>query len=121
MLLRISHATRFDYQMPAYDSHNEVRMRPLEGPTQRCLEFDLDLTPDASTVEFDDYYGNRVYGFSLHDPHPELIVAATSLVECATSPRTPTATVPFGQYLLDDLARNRDEYDFLNASRHVPF
>jgi transglutaminase-like putative cysteine protease len=121
MLLRISHTTRFDYQMPAYDSHNEVRMRPLEGPTQRCLEFDLDLTPDASTVEFDDYYGNRVYGFSIHEPHPELIVSAKSLVECVTSPRTPTATVPFGEYLLEDPARNRAEYDFLNASRHVPF
>ena len=74
MLLRISHTTRFEYQMPAYDSHNEVRMRPLEGANQRCVEFDLDLTPDTSTFEYDDYYGNRVYGFSIHDQHPVLVV-----------------------------------------------
>jgi transglutaminase-like putative cysteine protease len=121
MLLRISHTTRFDYQMPAYDSHNEVRMRPLEGPTQRCLEFDLDLTPDASTVQFDDYYGNRVYGFSIHDPHPELVVSAKSLVECLTPSHAAATSMPFGEYLLEDVARNRAEYDFLNASRHVPF
>ena len=29
--------------------------------------------------------------------------------------------MPFGEYLLDDHVRNRIEYDFLNASRHVPF
>ena len=50
MLLRICHITRFEYQAPAYDSHNEVRMRPLESADQRCVEFDLDLTPDASTL-----------------------------------------------------------------------
>ena len=89
MLLRIRHTTRFEYQAPAYDSHNEVRMRPLEDANQRCVEFDLDLTPDASTFEYDDYYGNRVYGFSLHDPHPELIVTAQSLVERMNAPSRP--------------------------------
>jgi hypothetical protein len=69
MLLRICHITRFEYQAPAYDSHNEVRMRPLESADQRCVEFDLDLTPDASTFEYDDYYGNRVYGFTISIPN----------------------------------------------------
>ena len=36
--------------------------------------------------------------------------------------RMPAAiSLPFGEYLLEDHARNRLEYDFLNASRHVPF
>jgi len=121
MLLRICHTTRFEYQAPAYDSHNEVRMRPLEGANQRCVEFDLDLTPDASTFEYDDYYGNRVYGFSIHDPHPELVVSATSLVERIKAAHPAAIPTPFGEYLLEDHVRNRLEYDFLNASRHVPF
>jgi len=121
MLLRICHTTRFEYQAPAYDSHNEVRMRPLEGPNQRCVEFDLDLTPDTSTFKYDDYYGNRVYGFSIHDQHPELIVAAKSLVERVPGPQPLAIPTPFGEYLLEDHVRNRLEYDFLNASRHVPF
>ncbi len=121
MLLRIRHITRFEYQAPAYDSHNEVRMRPLEGTDQRCLEFDLDLTPDTSTFEYDDYYGNRVYGFSIHDPHPALIVEAKSLVERVLAPHPAAIPMPFGEYLLEDHDRNRVEYDFLNPSRHVPF
>ena len=36
----------------------------------------------------------------------------------AAPPAIPT---PFGEYLLEDHVRNRTEYDFLNASRHVPF
>ena len=121
MLLRICHTTRFEYQVPAYDSHNEVRMKPLEGANQRCLEFELDLTPATSIFEYDDYYGNRVHGFSIHEQHPALIVSAKSLVERIPGPSTPAMPMPFGEFLVEDYARSRSEYDFLNASRHIPF
>src|SRR5271163_2084790 len=121
MLLRICHTTRFEYQVPAYDSHNEVRMRPLESPNQRLVEFEMDLTPATSTFEYDDYYGNRVHGFSIHDQHPALIVSAKSLVERIPVPPTPAIPMPFGEFLVEDHARSRSEYDFLNASRHIPF
>src|SRR5271163_3103163 len=121
MLLRICHTTRFEYQVPAYDSHNEVRMKPLEGANQRCLEFELELTPATSIFEYDDYYGNRVHGFSIHDQHPALIVSAKSLVERIAGPSTPAMPMPFGEFLVEDHARSRSEYDFLNASRHIPF
>jgi transglutaminase-like putative cysteine protease len=121
MLLRICHTTRFEYQMPAYDSHNEVRMRPLEGARQRCLQFELQITPDTSLFEYDDYYGNRVHAFSIYGRHPALIVTAKSLVECTLGPQPPMTATPFGDFLLEDHVRNRIEYDFLSASRHVPF
>src|SRR5260370_18718388 len=121
MRLRILPTTRCEYQAPAYDSLNELRMRPLEGANQRCIQFDFDLTPDTSTFEYDDYYGNPVYGFSIHDQHPELIVAAKSLVERMPGPQPLAIPTPFGEYLLEDHVRNRLESDFLNASRHVPF
>ena len=121
MLLRICHTTRFEYQMPAYDSHNEVRMKPLDGSRQRCLEFELEITPGASTLEYDDYYGNRVQCFSIHDRHPSLVVTAKSLVECVPGPQPAATPMPFGEFLLEDHVRNRVEYDFLSSSRHVPF
>ena len=121
MLLRICHTTRFEYQAPAYDSHNEVRMRPRDGGNQRCIRFELARTPDTSTIEYDDYYGNRVYSFSIHEPHPSLIVTARSLVECGPVPQPAPMPMQFGEFLLEDSARNSSEYDFLNASRHVPF
>lgn len=121
MLLRISHTTRFEYQMPAYDSHNEVRMKPLEGANQRCVQFELQISPHTSLFEYDDYYGNRVHGFSIHERHPELIVTAKSLVEHMSGPHPPGIAMPFGEFLLEDHVRNRVEYDYLSASRHVPF
>lgn len=121
MLLRISHTTRFEYQHPAYDSHNEVRMRPRDSGNQRCIQFELLTMPDTSTIEYDDYYGNRVYGFSIHEPHPSLIVTARSLVDCARAPEPSPVPMQFGEFLLDDSARIASEYDFLNPSRHVPF
>jgi transglutaminase-like putative cysteine protease len=121
MLLRICHTTRFEYQMPAYDSHNEVRMKPLEGAHQRCARFELEITPDTSVFEYDDYYCNRVHGFSIHDRHPELIVTAKSLVEWIPGTQPLAIAMPFGEFLLEDHARNWIEYDFLAASRHVPF
>ncbi|HZC45908.1 MAG TPA: transglutaminase family protein [Candidatus Acidoferrum sp.] len=121
MLLRICHTTRFDYEMPAYDSHNEVRMKPLEGARQRCVRFELEIGPDAAVFEYDDYYGNRVHGFSIHERHPTLIVTAKSLVERIPGPQPPALAMPFGEFLLEDHVRNRIEYDFLSASRHVPF
>jgi transglutaminase-like putative cysteine protease len=121
MLLRICHTTRFEYQMPAYDSHNEVRMRPLEDSHQRCLQFELQLTPDTSAFDYDDYYGNRVHAFSIHERHPALIVTAKSVVERLHGSQPPAIAMPFGEFLREDHARNRIEYDFLSASRHVPF
>jgi len=121
MLLRICHTTRFEYQMPAYDSHNEVRMKPLDGTRQRCIEFELETTPAASVFKYDDYYGNRVHGFSIHERHPALVVTAKSLVERIAGPQPPALPMPFGEFLLEDHVRNRIEYDFLSASRHVPF
>jgi transglutaminase-like putative cysteine protease len=121
MLLRICHITRFEYDMPAYDSHNEVRMKPLEGPRQRCREFELDISPATSAFEYDDYYSNRVHAFSIHERHPALVVAAKSLVESMSAPHHPAAPMPFGEFLLEDHARSRVEYDFLSASRHIPF
>src|SRR5271167_2148913 len=102
MLLRICHTTRFEYQMPAYDSHNEVRMKPLDGANQRCLEFELQVTPEITAVEFDDYYGNRVHGFSIHEHHPALVVSAISLVERWSGTQQPASPMPFGEFLLED-------------------
>ncbi len=121
MLLRICHTTRFEYQMPAYESHNEARMKPLEGAGQRCVEFELEITPAASTFEYDDYYGNRVHTFSIHSPHPALVVAARSLVERLPTAHPEALPMAFGDFLLEDHARYQTEYDFLSASRYVPF
>jgi transglutaminase-like putative cysteine protease len=121
MSLRICHTTRFAYDAPAYQSHNEVRMRPIDSAAQQCLEFALEVTPQASIFEFDDYYGNRVHSFSIHPQHEVLTITARSLVSCTLDQNPTPPSMSFEEFLHDDRARVQAQYDFLSASPFVPF
>ncbi len=81
MIFRIRHATHFRYDKPAYESHNEVRVAPRTSAGQRCLSFALDVTPSAAILEYEDAFRNRVHAISVHPPHDELTIVATSVVE----------------------------------------
>jgi len=121
MLLRICHTTRFSYDAPAYQSHNEVRMRPLDDAYQKCLEFALEVSPPAAMLDFPDYYGNRVHAFSIYPPHESLTIVSRSLVERLDQQPPGAEPVSFEEFLRDDHSRIQREYDFLNPSTYVPF
>jgi transglutaminase-like putative cysteine protease len=121
MLLRISHTTRFSYDAAAYQSHNEVRMRPIDSGQQKCLEFALQTEPAGSIFEYEDYYGNRVHSFSIYPQHEVLTIVARSLVECVAEQGALTPTLSFEEFLREDRTRVQTEYDFLGASTYVPF
>lgn len=117
---RIIHVTRFKYESPASESHNEVRLKPREAPNQRTLGFRLELSPPGAVVEYQDAFGNVVHAISVHEPHSELTVHAESLVE-RISPQTPEGILPFSEFLAGDGLRSQEEYDFLHQSRYIPF
>lgn len=121
MLVRICHTTRFDYEKPAYQSHNEVRMHPSDDSLQRCLSFELEIQPAASTLEYTDFYGNHALTFSINAPHQILVVVARSTVERLPNPAPPARRVTFTEFLLKDAERSQAEHDFLGASRLIPF
>jgi transglutaminase-like putative cysteine protease len=121
MLLRISHTTSFVYEKPVYQSQNEIRMHPLDGPHQRLAEFELFVNPAPSMLEYDDYFGNHVHAISIYASHQSLTVEARSIVERETESMLEAEPLPFSEYLLHDTERVSREYDFLGASHHVPF
>src|SRR5208282_2797711 len=121
MRLRICHTTRFAYEAPAYQSHNEIRMRPLESADQSCAEFALEIIPAGKMLEFRDYYGNHVSVVSIHEPHDSLTIVARSVVERVSEPAPPAEAMSFEQFLRDDRQRILSQYDFLSASPYVPF
>jgi len=120
MLLRICHTTSFKYEKPAYQSQNEIRMRPLDWRRQRCLEFELVIEPQASIYQFTDYYGNHTHSISIYPPHETLTVCARSLVERDPEPSEETERLAFGEFLTHDADRVSREFDFLSPSHHVP-
>lgn len=121
MRFRIRHVTRFSYDEPAYESHNEVRLKPRESPRQRTLGFRLEVIPRAAVVDYCDAFGNTVHALSVHEPHRELVVVADSLVERMAPRELDESDGRFGDFLAGDTLRSQEEYDFLHQSRYIPF
>ncbi|MGW0825504.1 transglutaminase family protein [Streptomyces sp. NPDC002845] len=90
--LRIRHITRVSYAQPAASSHNEVRMTPLTLPDQTTLDARVLVNPSTPTWSYWDYWGTQVTGFDLMEPHGNLTITASSLVE--TAPPEPLPTPP---------------------------
>jgi transglutaminase-like putative cysteine protease len=121
MRFRTIHTTRFSYDLPAYESHNQLRLKPLSSEHQRVLQFRISSDPPASVLEYEDGYGNTVHSVSVYPPHQELSIVIESLIERAAEPQIQFPRVRFAEYLTDDDARSKEQYDFLHASHYVPF
>ena len=80
MKLEIVHATRYRYSGPIAESMMEVRLRPMDGNGQRCLEFHLELSSGVEARSYLDGYGNNVHYFNLIRPHTSLTVTSRSVV-----------------------------------------
>ena len=85
--LKVRHSTTYRYVRPVHASYNEARISPLDTANQFTLEHRVEVHPAANLFRYRDYWGSRVHSFDLHQPHTELTVVGTSLVE--TAQRTP--------------------------------
>jgi len=81
MKLEIVHQTRYRYTGPIAETVMEVRLRPMDGNGQRCVEFDLDVSSEIEPRSYRDGYGNTVHYFNLVRPHSRLSVTSRSIVE----------------------------------------
>ena len=77
----IEHTTRFSYSSPITETVMEVRLQPLDGRGQRCLDFNLEISPRMPVGTYRDGYGNRVHYFNLLRAHDRVRVTSRSVVE----------------------------------------
>jgi transglutaminase-like putative cysteine protease len=84
--LEIVHATRFRYSAPIAETVMEVRLRPIDGNGQHCLDFELDVSSKIQPRAYRDGYGNNVHYFNLVQPHRRLSVIGRSVVETGGEP-----------------------------------
>lgn len=90
-LYRIHHGTSYRHNTPAASAWQTLHLRPRDEPAQRCLEFDLDITPRALDLSTRlDAFGNTLHVFSVRESHRHFSVQATSLVQ-RSSPALPLA------------------------------
>lgn len=81
MKLEIVHSTRYRYSGPIAETMMEVRLRPMDGNGQRCVDFELDVGSRIKPRTYRDGYGNNVHYFNLVRPHMRLNVTSRSVVE----------------------------------------
>ena len=113
--LRIRHTTGYRYDTEVASSYNEARLVPQTEPSQLTIESTVTTSPGASQQHYWDYWGTQVTAFDVHEPHAELEVTATSLVD-TSEPREP---VPMTWSALD-AARDLHAELLVPSARTVP-
>lgn len=125
MKLRIVHHTTYAYGEPVTTSHHEARLSPRDFEAQRTLSHQLEITPTPETRRRHfDYFGNRTLHFSLCEPHRELDVVATTLVELKPSSPPRLSKTPAWEQVRERLRSDRrrdvlEAYSMCFGSPHV--
>ncbi|HEY3586571.1 MAG TPA: transglutaminase family protein [Myxococcaceae bacterium] len=101
MRLEIVHSTQYRYTGPIAESVMELRLRPMDGAGQRCLDFALELSPAIKPRSYTDGYGNTVHYFNIVKPHTRLTITSRSTVETGLPPDVQ------GEELVQDFLRFR--------------
>ena len=81
MIYSVRHITNFAYQPAVRESVMEVRMQPRSEGRQRCLNFYLDVSPNANIMAYRDFLGNTVHHFDIPGRQAEIRIAAKAAVE----------------------------------------
>jgi transglutaminase-like putative cysteine protease len=114
MKLEIMHSTRYRYTGPIAETVMEVRLRPMDGNGQRCLDFSLELSHGVKARSYMDGYGNNVHYFNLVRPHSALNVISRSTVETGLGPDTDP-----GEELVLDFLRFRSPVKDVDGVRDL--
>jgi transglutaminase-like putative cysteine protease len=114
MKLEIMHSTRYRYTGPIAETVMEVRLRPMDGNGQRCLDFGLELSHGVKARSYMDGYGNNVHYFNLVRPHSALNVISRSTVETGLGPDTDP-----GEELVLDFLRFRSPVKDVDGVREL--
>src|SRR5580704_9890846 len=89
MFYSIRHLTRFRYSSPVSESTMELRMQPRSEGLQRCLTFQVTVTPRTRVQTYRDYLGNAVHHFNVPSAHRHLMIVAEATVDVAPPPVMP--------------------------------
>ncbi len=114
MKLEIVHVTRYRYSGAIAETVMELRLRPMDGNRQRCLEFDLEIGSGIQPRSYRDGYGNNVHYFNLVRPHKRLAVTSRSVVETGVPPDSNP-----GEELVNDFLRFRSPVKEVEGVREL--
>ena len=118
MFYTLRHVTQFEYTEPVSESVMEARMHPRSEGAQRCLSFQLKVTPRARVFSYRDHLGNVVHHFDVPGRHARLKLVAESQLEVgAPMPLAPLG--PSAWRELDGMVAHGDYWEMLTPSKYV--
>lgn len=117
MFYSIRHVTRFRYSAAISESVMEVRMQPRTDGPQRCLQFNLTISPRTHVLSYRDEQGNTVHHFNIPGQHHKLVITAEALVDMGEFAPLPDALPMDTWSELDGLVDSGDFWDWLMPSK----
>jgi transglutaminase-like putative cysteine protease len=121
MRFKVSHTTKYVYEVPASESFAELRVWPVDNTSQRVLRRELLVTPVAKVDHYIDYFGNNVEYFSIPYRHTELTVTAVAEVEtCNMPPPQSVMDIALGEARQIYNSMLYQLFEFLQPTERVP-
>ena len=117
MFYSIRHLTKFRYSAAVSESVMQLRMHPRSEGPQRCLNFQVTVTPRAGVRSYRDYLGNVVHHFDVPSAHRQLTIVAETMVDVAAQPGLPANLGPDVWERLDADIGARDFWEMLAPSQ----
>jgi transglutaminase-like putative cysteine protease len=121
MHLHIRHETLYRYSEPVKRSVQNLRLTPRRDVVQRALNWNI-ATPGRQNAQVD-AYGNVVHLLTLDQPHREIRILVSGLVETQDAEGIPMADEgklsPLA-YLAETVLTRPDEAIVEFAARHLP-
>jgi len=115
----IHHHTRYRYEAAVSESTMEVRMQPRTDRQQRCLSFQLEISPHAQVLTTGDCVQNVIHYFDIPRRHAELVLRAQSLVMVQEGPALPEALDRSEWNALEETAATGRMWDWLAPSHYA--
>ncbi len=121
MRFQVAHTTKYAYEVPASESFAELRVWPQTNESQRVLQRELIIEPEAKVDHYTDYFGNQVEFFSIPHRHSSLTVQATAEVQTfLTAPPHSVLETSVGEARQIFNSTLYQIFDFLQPSQLVP-
>jgi len=116
MYYTVRHLTKFVYSNAVSESIMETRMHPRSDALQRCLNFQLSVSPRCRVFSYRDHLANHVHHFDIPGAHEQLVIVAESLVEMEETIPMPSFLAPDAWAELDADVQAGDFWEFLFPS-----
>jgi transglutaminase-like putative cysteine protease len=113
MFYNIRHVTTFHYSTSISESMMEVRLQPRTEDRQRCVRFQIALSPKSALSMTRDYLGNVVHGFDIPGQHDRLAITTESIVEVDAAPPVPESLPAEAWLEYSHVSHDFDLYDML--------